>query len=82
MSPSTAVVNGCRALMASTHAGPALRTRIALHSAGARLALMSALGWLADQPSFASRADHFFLVIATGIRWLMLALVRGTETSF
>jgi AcrR family transcriptional regulator len=30
-------------------------------------ALMSALGWLVDQPSFASRADHLFHVIASAI---------------
>jgi AcrR family transcriptional regulator len=30
-------------------------------------ALMSALGWLVDQPSFAPRADHLFHVIASAI---------------
>ncbi|MEX3841545.1 TetR/AcrR family transcriptional regulator [Paraburkholderia sp. BR10882] len=30
-------------------------------------ALMSALGWLGDQPSFAPRADHLFQVIASAI---------------
>jgi AcrR family transcriptional regulator len=30
-------------------------------------ALMSALGWLADQPSLAPRADHLFDVIASAI---------------
>jgi hypothetical protein len=30
-------------------------------------ALMSALGWLVDQPSFAQRADHLFHVIASAI---------------
>jgi AcrR family transcriptional regulator len=30
-------------------------------------ALMSALGWLADQPSFAPQADHLFHVIASAI---------------
>ena len=30
-------------------------------------ALMSALGWLVDQPSFAPRADHLFQVIASAI---------------
>lgn len=30
-------------------------------------ALMSALGWLIDQPSFAPRADHLFHVIASAI---------------
>ena len=30
-------------------------------------ALMSALGWLVDQPSFAPRADHLFQVIAGAI---------------
>ncbi|WP_333679948.1 TetR family transcriptional regulator [Dyella sp.] len=30
-------------------------------------AMMSALGWLAGQPSFASRADHLFHVIASAI---------------
>jgi AcrR family transcriptional regulator len=30
-------------------------------------ALMSALGWLFDQPSFASRSDHLFHVIASAI---------------
>ncbi|MCX5539227.1 helix-turn-helix domain containing protein [Paraburkholderia sp. CNPSo 3076] len=30
-------------------------------------ALMSALGWLGDQPSFAPRADHLFHVIASAI---------------
>lgn len=30
-------------------------------------ALMGALGWLGDQPSFASRADHLFDVIASAI---------------
>ena len=30
-------------------------------------ALMSALGWLVDQPSFAPRADHLFNVIASAI---------------
>lgn len=31
------------------------------------LALVSALAWLNDQPSFASRADHLFAVIADAI---------------
>jgi len=30
-------------------------------------ALMSALGWLVDQPSFAPRADHLFHIIASAI---------------
>lgn len=30
-------------------------------------ALMSALGWLVDQPTFAPRADHLFHVIASAI---------------
>ena len=30
-------------------------------------ALMSALGWAAGQPSFASRADHLFDIIAGAI---------------
>lgn len=30
-------------------------------------ALMSGLGWLVDQPSFAPRADHLFDVIASAI---------------
>jgi hypothetical protein len=30
-------------------------------------ALMSALGWLGDQPAFAPRADHLFHVIASAI---------------
>jgi hypothetical protein len=30
-------------------------------------ALMSALGWLVDQPSFASRADHLLHVITSAI---------------
>lgn len=30
-------------------------------------ALISALGWLVDQPSFASRVDHLFNVIASAI---------------
>jgi AcrR family transcriptional regulator len=30
-------------------------------------ALMSALGWLVDQPSFASRADHLFHLITSAI---------------
>lgn len=30
-------------------------------------ALMSALGWLVDQPSFAPRADHLFQVVASAI---------------
>ncbi|MCP3711770.1 TetR/AcrR family transcriptional regulator [Paraburkholderia sp. CNPSo 3274] len=30
-------------------------------------ALMSALGWLVDQPSFAPRADHLFDIIASAI---------------
>ncbi len=30
-------------------------------------ALMSALGWLADQPSFVPRADHLFHIIASAI---------------
>jgi hypothetical protein len=30
-------------------------------------ALMSALGWLVGQPSFAPRADHLFHVIASAI---------------
>lgn len=31
------------------------------------LALISALAWLNDQPSFASRADHLFAVVASAI---------------
>lgn len=34
---------------------------------GDLFALMSALGWLVDQPSFAPRADHLFQVIAGAI---------------
>jgi AcrR family transcriptional regulator len=34
---------------------------------GDLFALMSALGWLVDQPSFAPRADHLFHVIASAI---------------
>jgi hypothetical protein len=30
-------------------------------------ALMSALGWAVDQPSFAPRADHLFHIIASAI---------------
>jgi len=30
-------------------------------------ALMSALGWLGDQPSLAPRADHVFRVITSAI---------------
>jgi hypothetical protein len=31
-------------------------------------ALMSALGWAVDQPSFAPRADHLFHIIASAIQ--------------
>jgi hypothetical protein len=34
---------------------------------GDLFALMSALGWLVGQPSFAPRADHLFHVIASAI---------------
>ena len=30
-------------------------------------ALMAALGWAVDQPSFAARADHLFHIIASAI---------------
>ena len=30
-------------------------------------ALMTALGWAVDQPSFAPRADHLFHIIASAI---------------
>jgi len=33
----------------------------------ALFALMSALGWAVDQPSFAPRADHLFHIIASAI---------------
>jgi hypothetical protein len=43
-------------------------------------ALMSALGWLVGQPSFAPRADHLFHVIASAILTNPSLDAHGGET--
>ncbi|HUN40783.1 MAG TPA: TetR family transcriptional regulator [Acetobacteraceae bacterium] len=66
--PGSALYTSCDAV----HAAGARLLRRAQAEGAARadidgedlLALMSALGWLVGQPSFASRADHLFAIIA------------------
>jgi AcrR family transcriptional regulator len=47
-------------------------------------ALMSALGWVVDQPSFAPRADHLFHIIASAILTnpLSNAVKKGRRPTF